>query len=80
MDMTEKLRGFIIDELRWDGTRAQLTDDYPLLESGVVDSLGLFQIVEFLETETGVEIADHELLPDNFATLSTIAGLVDDKA
>ena len=46
----------------------------------MVDSLGLFQIVEFLETECGVEIADHEILPENFATLSSIAKLVEARA
>ena len=80
MNITERVRDFIIEELRWDGTREELTEDYPLLESGVVDSLGLFQIVEFLETECGVEIADHEILPENFATLSSIAKLVEARA
>jgi acyl carrier protein len=80
MNTTERLRDFIVDELRWDGTSDQLTDDYPLLENGVVDSLGLFEIVRFLEAECGVEIADDELVPENFATLSAIAKLVESKA
>ena len=35
MNITERVRDFIIEELRWDGTREELTEDYPLLESGV---------------------------------------------
>ncbi len=77
MISTDRLRDFIVDELRWSGPRAALTDDYPLLENHVIDSLGLFRIVEFLEREYGVEISDEELVPSNFATLGTIAGLAD---
>ena len=80
MSTPDKLRDFIVDELRWDGARDELTDDYPLLDNGVVDSLGLFEIVRFLEAEYGVEIADDELVPENFATLSAIAKLVEGKA
>jgi acyl carrier protein len=72
---TDRLRDFIVDELRWSGPRAELTDDYPLLENHVIDSLGLFRIVDFLEREYGIEIDDTELVPSNFATLSTIAAL-----
>jgi acyl carrier protein len=76
MNTVEKVRNFIVDELRWDGARDELTDDYPLLDSGVVDSLGLFQVVEFLEDECGVEIGADEILPENFATLGAIDRLV----
>lgn len=80
MNTTDRLRDFIVDELRWDGARDQLTDDYPLLDNGVVDSLGLFEIVQFLEAEYGIEIPDDELVPENFATLSAITKLAQDKA
>jgi acyl carrier protein len=80
MNTTEKLRDFIVDHLRWDGASSQLTDDYPLLDNGVIDSLGIFEIVQFLEDECSVEIADDELVPENFATLAAIAKLVESKA
>jgi acyl carrier protein len=69
------IRKFIIEELRWLGPPAQLTDDFPLLENGVIDSLGLFRIVDFLESEYGVEIDDSELVPSNFASVNAIVAL-----
>jgi len=71
---TDRLRNFIVNELGWRG--AELTDDYPLLENHVIDSLGLFQIVGFLETEYDVTIDDGELVPERFATLATIVEMV----
>jgi acyl carrier protein len=74
---TERVRDFIVTELRWDGPPSELTDDYPLLQTGVIDSLGLFRLVEFLESEYGIQIDDTELVPENFATLSSIVKLTE---
>jgi acyl carrier protein len=69
------IRQFILDELNHSGSQ-DLTDDYPLLDRGVLDSLGLFQLVGYLESEFGVEVRDEELVPKHFGTIHDIAGLV----
>lgn len=71
----DRLREFIVDELGWRGP--QLTDDYPLLENRVIDSLGLFRIVGFIESESGTRLDDQDVVPENFATLSAIAKLAE---
>ncbi len=75
----DQLRTFIVNELNYEGSPQELTEDFPLIESGVLDSLGIFQIVSFIESEFGVEIADEELVGENFGSLKRIARLVDDK-
>lgn len=75
----ERLRQYIVDRFRWDGQSAVLTDDFPLIESNLVDSLGLFHLVAFVEGEFGVEILDEELIPENFGTISGIAQLIRSK-
>lgn len=72
--VTDRIRSFIVTELGWRG--AELTDDFPLLENRVIDSLGLFRIVGFLEAEYGIVIPDAEVVPENFATVQSIAALV----
>jgi acyl carrier protein len=75
----DAIRKFIAEELSSNGLGESLADDYPLLDRQVIDSLGLFQLVGFLETEFGVEVDDEELVPGNFGTIGDIARLVDDK-
>jgi acyl carrier protein len=75
----DKLRTFIIEELNWNGTQQDLTEDYPLIDRHVVDSLGLFELVSFVEGEFGVEIRDEELVPENFGTIGDIVKFVDSK-
>jgi acyl carrier protein len=75
----DSIRRFIADELSFEGSVATLTPDYPLLERQVLDSLGLFQLVGYLESEFDVEIDDEELVPGNFGTIEDIAKLVEAK-
>jgi acyl carrier protein len=75
----DSIRRFIADELSFEGVVSTLTPDYPLLERHVLDSLGLFQLVAYLESEFDVEIDDEELVPNNFGTIQDIARLVQEK-
>lgn len=75
----EKLRNFIISELRWNGPQEELSNDYPLIERRVVDSLGLFRMVLFVEGEFGVQIRDEELVAEHFGTIERIASLIRSK-
>jgi len=70
---------FITSQLMHDSS-LQLEPDRRLLEEGIVDSLGLQQLVSFLETEFGVVVDDEHLLPENFETLDAITALVTDLA
>jgi acyl carrier protein len=76
----ESVRQLIVTEFTWPGDSADLADDYPLLERGVIDSLGMHQLVAFLESTYDIEIDDEDLVPENFETLAAIAGMVDRKS
>ncbi len=47
-----------------------------LLELGIVDSLGVLEIVTFIEKDLGVQLTDDELVPEHFTSIATIADLV----
>lgn len=42
------------------------------LEMGMLDSLGILDLVHFLEEDFSIRIADEELLPENFQSLSAV--------
>ena len=79
MSTEDRLRDFIAAELHFSGPRRQLSDDRPLIADGIVDSLGLFELVGFVEQHLGVDVADDELVPENFATIATISRFVETK-
>jgi acyl carrier protein len=56
-----------------------LHDDLPLLGSGIIDSLGVLDIVTFLEQAFLIKVSDDELTPDNFASIRCLASFVETK-
>lgn len=79
MTTTEQLRTFIISEMGWRGPSEELTPDFPLIEHGVIDSLGLFILVSFIGQQFGVTIGYDELNPQDFATIGAMARLIERK-
>jgi acyl carrier protein len=53
--------------------KAGLKPEDKWLESGLVDSLGILDLVHFLEEEFSFSVSDDELLPENFESLKSVA-------
>ena len=53
--------------------------DTALLEKGILDSLGILDVVSFLETEFSISINDEELTPENFQSLGTLSLFIRNK-
>jgi acyl carrier protein len=69
-----QLREFVVAEL----LEEPFLGDDPLA-AGAVDSLGIEQLIEYIEEAFGVELADEEVVHENFESLPTLAALVDSK-
>lgn len=48
----------------------------PLLDSGVLDSLGILQLTTRIEQVFGIEVTDEDFVPENFATVGSLARYV----
>ena len=66
------INDFISQELVPDPALLPLANDTPLLDSGILDSLGLLRIVVFAEERFGITMGDEDLLPENFASVDAI--------
>jgi acyl carrier protein len=78
-DIGDRIRGFITDEITYENSDQQaLADDTPLL-GGLIDSLGLMQLIAFLEEDFNVAIDDAEVTAENFRTVGDIERLVEQK-
>lgn len=58
---------------------AEIGNEDPLLEQGLVDSLHLVELVSGLQERAGVEVDADDLVPENFESLNAIAAFVDSK-
>lgn len=48
----------------------------PLLDSGIVDSLGTLDIVMYLENEFGIVMDEEDMIPEHFESVEAIASFV----
>lgn len=78
-DIRDKIREFIVRDLNATRQKDELTDTYPLIENGVIDSLGIFQLVSFVQEEFAVTVGDDELVAEHFGTIDGLARLVEGK-
>jgi acyl carrier protein len=58
----------------------QVGVDTSLVRSGLVDSLGMEDLIRFLEETFAIHVEDEDLVPDNFETVTAIASLVQRKS
>jgi|HubBroStandDraft_3_1064219.scaffolds.fasta_scaffold57023_1 acyl carrier protein len=76
--ISSRIRSFILQTFPVARKRA-ISDDAPLLGSGIIDSLATLDVVDFLEQSFAIKIADDELTPDNFMNINSLARFVEKK-
>jgi acyl carrier protein len=79
LGVADRVRHFILTELAVGRDIAPPGDDDDLLATGVIDSHGVMELVQFLEERFGVTVGDEELVPENFQSLGRIEALVASK-
>lgn len=58
-----------------DVARTPLNDD-SLVEVGIIDSTGVLELIQFLESRFGIEVAEAETVPQNLGSLSNLTKFV----
>jgi acyl carrier protein len=59
--------------------QGELEPDTSLISSGIIDSLSLIRLINFIESRFNVTIEDDEVTPDNFETLNLLDTLIASK-
>jgi acyl carrier protein len=74
----EQVRSYIVESFLL-GDEGELTASDSLLESGVLDSTGVLELVAFLEQTFRIEVANEDLVPENLDSISNVASFVERK-
>jgi len=74
--ISERIRKFLTQQ--FPATKG-IDNKESLLNNGLVDSLGILEVVTFLEKEFGITVSDEELLPENFGSVSNLSNFVQHK-
>ena len=72
----EAVTAFVRENFLYARPDFPLGPDARLLEHGIIDSMGVVEIVEFLQSQFGVVVRDDEITEDNLGTIAAIARYV----
>jgi acyl carrier protein len=75
-DNAQAIEEFIVTEITGELEAGALRRDEYLLAADLIDSLGITELVGFLESKFGVTVADEDLTPDNFRSVDSIVAFV----
>lgn len=76
--VTGRIRAFLVEHFPAARTQPPGDDDH-LLANGILDSLGVLDLVGYLEREFGITVSDDDLLPEHFETLGRLTAFVCEK-
>jgi acyl carrier protein len=77
MSVGNEVEKFIVEEIAL-GTGVDSVDHgEDLLAQDIIDSLGIVELVKFLESSYGIEVSDDDLLPENFQSVNSVVAFVE---
>jgi acyl carrier protein len=75
MDIENRIRQFILTNLYY-AEDSFIGDEDSFLETGVIDSMGVMELVAFIQSEFAIEVAQQEIVVENFDSIRKLASFV----
>jgi acyl carrier protein len=71
---------FIVDNFLFGNAAEAPAPATSFMETGLIDSTGVLELVAFIESTYSIKVGDDELVPENLDSVSNLAGFVARKA
>ncbi|MFQ5559900.1 MAG: phosphopantetheine-binding protein [Nitrospinota bacterium] len=78
MNIQEEIKTFL-REKKFIKEEEEIGSEDSLLEQGVIDSVGIQEIVSFMEKKYSISVDEDDLMPDNFDTLNDMERYIQEK-
>jgi acyl carrier protein len=78
-EIRSSVRSFIVDAFLFGQEDDRLTDEASFMETGIIDSTGVLELMGFVEETFGLAVEEHEITPENLDSLRNICAYVDRK-
>ena len=74
-EVLEAIRSFLSRSSSGLGSR-EIGRETPILVDGLIDSIGILELMTFLADELDIQVTDEDFTPENFETVSSLVRLV----
>ena len=79
MAVESQIREFISRDLLFTENGFAYGDDASLLDEGIIDSIGVLELVNFVSTHFSVSVGPDEITPENFDSVNRLARYIRQK-
>ena len=76
MDIETQIKDYIAKNLLFSDKGFTYPDNVSFLEEGIIDSVGVMELVSFVEEKFGVKVDDLDITPDNFDSVLKLAAYI----
>ena len=79
MNVQDQLKEFVTSEFMYEQDSKSLSPDLDLLNQGIIDSMGILDLVSYMEKTFNIQVTDEEITPNNFRNLKALTQFVQAK-
>ncbi len=70
------LRGFVLSNFLFTDDQAALNDGDSFQETRTIDSMGMIQVIQFIEAEYQIKVNDDEMVPEKLDSIDRLTAFV----
>jgi acyl carrier protein len=72
----ESLRRYVLENHLFTDDNSRLKDDDSFLETGILDSTGIMELIMFIEETFQIKVTDEEMVPDYLDSIDSLVAFV----
>jgi acyl carrier protein len=76
MEIQENVKSFVVTNFFLDTSIVSIEANTSFLESSIIDSTGILEVIGFLEETYNIKVEDHEMLPENLDSIANISSFI----
>jgi len=73
------IKTYIAQNILFSGDSYPYPDEASFLDEGIVDSMNVLELVNFVEDRFGIKVTDTDIVPDNFDSVGKLAAFIQGK-
>lgn len=79
VSLKTQIKKFIAENMLFSGDGFTHADDASLLDAGIIDSIGVMELVTFVGNNFKVTVPPEDIMPENFDSVQKLAAYVSRK-
>ncbi len=79
MEVREQIRNYIAETFLFSDDGFNMSDDVSFLDEGIIDSMGVLELIMFTEETFNISVEDDEIKPENFDSVNKLHDYIQQK-